>query len=145
MRRRANAPAPTCSASAAVEQAAERSHNTDGTSTGDKPLGQCRGWRPAGAGGCNDGYATDDIYFLEVCLYNQICENGGLRCTRTTRTTGLAAATSIVHHLPPASISCTGADLFKLEVGEFFVCDFSEERLDELERLLMEEPMDLWG
>ena len=43
---------------------------------GGKPLGQCRGWRPGGWGDCGDGYATDDIFFLEVCLYNQICRNG---------------------------------------------------------------------
>jgi hypothetical protein len=22
------------------------------------------------------GYTTDDIYYLEVCMFNQICENG---------------------------------------------------------------------
>ena len=27
------------------------------------------------AGGCDDGYATDDIFFLEVCLYTHICKN----------------------------------------------------------------------
>jgi len=42
----------------------------------DKPFGQCRGWRPNNVGPCSEGYATDDIYFLEVCLFNQICANG---------------------------------------------------------------------
>ena len=36
----------------------------------------------------------------------------------------------------------TGADLFNLEVGEFFVCDFDAARFDELERILMENPVD---
>ena len=59
----------------------------------DKPLGKCRGWR-AGDHECHDdpyngpfdgesekkrritGYATDSIFFLEVCMYSQICSNG---------------------------------------------------------------------
>jgi hypothetical protein len=41
-----------------------------------KPFGKCRGWRPPNvAGSCDDGYATDDIFFLEVCLYTHICKN----------------------------------------------------------------------
>ena len=45
-------------------------------STG-KPLGHCRGWLPnqVPAGGVY-GFATDDVFYLEVCLYNQICSNG---------------------------------------------------------------------
>lgn len=45
-------------------------------STG-KPLGKCHGWVPPDrpTGGLY-GYATDDIFYLEVCLYNQICSNG---------------------------------------------------------------------
>ena len=56
---------------------------------GGKPLGQCRGWRPGGWGDCGYGYATDDIFFLEVCIYSWICENSAdlfrLRstCTRS--------------------------------------------------------------
>ena len=54
-----------------------RSPNSLDPSSREKPLGQCRGWRPGGAGNCmRDGYATDDIFFLEVCLFNQICSNG---------------------------------------------------------------------
>lgn len=42
-----------------------------------KPLGQCKGWVPGQrpAGGVY-GYATDDIFYLELCLLNQICRNG---------------------------------------------------------------------
>ncbi|KAL1498677.1 hypothetical protein AB1Y20_013989 [Prymnesium parvum] len=41
------------------------------------PLGRCSGWRPPDARtGCSDGYATDDIFYLEVCIFNQICSNG---------------------------------------------------------------------
>lgn len=43
--------------------------------TSSKPFGQCRGWRDT-RGGCEGGYATDDIFFLEVCVFNQICSNG---------------------------------------------------------------------
>ena len=25
---------------------------------------------------CQNNYATDDIFFLEVCMFNQICRNG---------------------------------------------------------------------
>jgi hypothetical protein len=39
-------------------------------------LGQCTGWVPSNPpSGGYYGYATDDIFFLEVCLYNEICEN----------------------------------------------------------------------
>ena len=41
---------------------------------GWKPFGKCGGWTPTGK--CDGGYATDDIFFLEVCLLNQICVNG---------------------------------------------------------------------
>jgi len=38
-------------------------------------LGHCSGWSPIDCQGQN-GYATDSIFFLEVCLYSQICANG---------------------------------------------------------------------
>ena len=47
----------------------------DPNPNGPKPFGQCRGWRPAGIGGCGTGYATDSIFYLEVCVFNQICSN----------------------------------------------------------------------
>ena len=45
--------------------------------SGHQPLDRCGGWVPPkvrrkGA----VGWANDDIYFLEVCLFNQICSNG---------------------------------------------------------------------
>jgi len=78
----------------------------------NRALWQCRGWRaPNAATGCDDGYATEDIYFLEVCLFSQLCENG--------------------------------EDLFTLDTRDFFVCEFSEARFDELARLLMTPPVDV--
>mgnify|MGYP006115740461 CR=1 FL=1 len=45
-----------------------------------KPFGRCSGYRDAQGGklggDCSDGYATDDIFFLETCIYSQICTNG---------------------------------------------------------------------
>jgi len=42
-----------------------------------KPLGQCKGWVPPERPSTGVyGYATDDIFYLEVCLFNQICTNG---------------------------------------------------------------------
>lgn len=41
-----------------------------------KPLGKCRGWLPPERPSEGYGYATDDIFFLEVCLFNQMCSNG---------------------------------------------------------------------
>ena len=40
-------------------------------------LGVCSGWVPphAPSGGIF-GYATDDIFYLESCLFSQICRNG---------------------------------------------------------------------
>ncbi|KAL1499574.1 hypothetical protein AB1Y20_011775 [Prymnesium parvum] len=75
-----------------------------------KMLGDCRGWRPEYVGkACGtDAYSTDDIYFLEVCMFSFICRNG--------------------------------ADVFKLNVDDFYVCDFDGEKFDELARLLKEPP-----
>ena len=45
-------------------------------------LGTCTGWLPnpgmPGQNGGNGpyGYANDDIFFLESCLYSQLCSNG---------------------------------------------------------------------
>jgi len=68
-------------------------------------LGQCRGWvpedRPAGF---VFGYATADIFYLEACLFSQICSN---------------------HE-----------ELFSLDVGQDFVCDFSIERFATLQQIL---------
>ena len=43
-------------------------------STG-KPLDECCGWVPNQVNGGVYGYATDDIFYLEVCIFNQICRN----------------------------------------------------------------------
>ena len=49
----------------------------DPTGSTGKPLGQCRGWTPPKRPESGVfGYATDDIFYLEVCLFNQICANG---------------------------------------------------------------------
>jgi len=71
-----------------------------------KPFGQCQGWVPdrPPTGGVY-GFATDDIFYLEVCLYSQLCENSD--------------------------------ELFKLEVGDEFVCKFADSRFEELRALLM--------
>jgi len=41
---------------------------------GPFPLGSCTSYAPRGCG--NTGYASGDIFYLEVCLYDQICKNG---------------------------------------------------------------------
>ena len=48
----------------------------DGSQRG-RPLGQCGGWTPQRRppGGVF-GYATEDIFYLEVCLFHHICSNG---------------------------------------------------------------------
>jgi hypothetical protein len=61
-----------------------------------RSLGVCQGFRSATAPPCEEGYATVDIYYLEVCLLNQICTNG--------------------------------PELFNLETGQFFVCEFDSAR-----------------
>lgn len=67
-------------------------------------LGHCSGWVPEGRP--RYGYATDDVFYLEVCTLNQICENG--------------------------------AELFDLNVGDPFRCQVSDERIRELQSLLLE-------
>jgi hypothetical protein len=74
-------------------------------STG-KPLGQCGGWfdprsRPRGGVW---GFATDDIFYLEVCLFHELCKNG--------------------------------KELFQLQSGERYRCDFNESAVQELRRIL---------
>ena len=51
------------------------------------------------------GYATDDIYYLETCIFSQVCRNSD--------------------------------ELFKLAVGDVFICDFSHEKFAELKELLL--------
>ena len=73
---------------------------------GDRPLNDCSGWTQV-VGGCRLGssFADDDIYFLEVCLFNQICRNRD--------------------------------ELFNVESGDDFECDFTVEGFRELQRLLL--------
>ena len=40
---------------------------------GPHPIGQCKGYHPAGCG--NIGYASSDIFYMESCLYSQVCKN----------------------------------------------------------------------
>lgn len=37
------------------------------------PIGSCTGYHPRGCG--TRGYASSDIYYLEVCIYSAICAN----------------------------------------------------------------------
>ena len=47
-------------------------------------LGVCSGWKPEQRPRQGYwGYATDDIFYLEVCVYNQICSNGHELFTRS--------------------------------------------------------------
>merc|ERR1711988_1717848 len=43
---------------------------------GVPPFGHCSGYQ---TGACNDweGFANDDIFYLEVCLFSQVCKNSG--------------------------------------------------------------------
>ena len=50
----------------------------DPSPVGSKPFGRCSGFREPEhpeLNGCDVGYATDDIFYLETCIYNQICDN----------------------------------------------------------------------
>ena len=40
---------------------------------GERPLAQCGGYSPQGCG--KHAYSNDDIFFLEVCFYSQVCAN----------------------------------------------------------------------
>ena len=68
-------------------------------------LGVCSGWVPNSRPSAGFyGYATDDIFYLEACLFNEICANK--------------------------------EELFALEVGEAFACEFYVEGFLELQKLL---------
>ena len=41
----------------------------------EKPLGQCGGWKPEAKPAGGYGYTLDDIFYLEVCLLNEVCTN----------------------------------------------------------------------
>ena len=41
--------------------------------SGDKPIGNCGGYTPAGCG--DEGYASSDIYYMEACVYSMMCKN----------------------------------------------------------------------
>ena len=92
-----------------------------------KPLGQCKGWVPSQrpAGGVY-GYATDDIFYLEICLLNQICTNGDqlfrLRageefvCAYSSqRFRDLQRMLLTTPEEDPSAKKCTGASLTKMK------------------------------
>jgi hypothetical protein len=58
--------------------------------------------------GCDDGFATDDVYYLEVCLFSFLCSNR--------------------------------EELFTIGTHDFFVCEFDDDKFDELQQLLLEPP-----
>ena len=41
--------------------------------TGERPIGSCTGYQPAGCG--SQGYASSDIFYLEVCILSAMCRN----------------------------------------------------------------------
>ena len=41
---------------------------------GYPPLGRCSGWTERGCNAERD-FANDDIFYLEVCLFSQVCRN----------------------------------------------------------------------
>jgi len=55
-------------------------------------IGACTGYSPAGCG--DQGYASYDIFFLEICMFSEFCSNG--------------------------------AELFQLNVGDFWHCELDE-------------------
>jgi len=40
-----------------------------------RPVGRCAGWKPDIPDG-GYGYTNDDIFYLEACLFDQLCTNG---------------------------------------------------------------------
>jgi hypothetical protein len=53
-------------------------------------------------------FATDDVYYLEVCLFSFLCSNR--------------------------------EELFTIGTHDFFVCEFDDDKFDELQQLLLEPP-----
>lgn len=41
--------------------------------SGDRPLGNCAGYAPAGCG--KQGYASSDIFYMEACIFDAVCAN----------------------------------------------------------------------
>lgn len=93
-----------------------------------KPLGQCKGWVPGQVpvGGVY-GYATDDIFYLEVCMLHQVCRNGDrLFNLRAGEEFECDYSTSKFRELqqmlltppeppPPEATVCHGAELTKVK------------------------------
>jgi len=72
--------------------------------SGFPQFGVCSGYTNKA---CDDwsGFANDDIYYLEVCLFAQVCENAD--------------------------------EMFRVEQGNPFYCDFSATGLEELRGWLL--------
>ena len=85
----------------------------------------------------DDGYATDSIFFLETCLVSQV--NRSARILRKTNTAAhvWGIRTHAVAQLPTSQLCLNGVEFWGLEVGQAFECEFSKERFDELEQLLL--------
>ena len=79
---------------------------------GARPVGKCGGWVPTkpppGSDGAGYGFASDDIFYIEVCLLSAVCSNS--------------------------------EEIFRVQRGERFDCDFSEEKFRELQAVLLQPP-----
>ena len=76
---------------------------------GSPPFGACSGFTDKHCDSQWDiGFANDDIYYLEICLYSQVCTNGH--------------------------------DLFSVDPGRAFVCEFSESGFRRIQQMLVEGP-----
>ena len=105
-----------------------------------KPVGRCCGWTPENMhprGGVF-GYATDDIFYLEAvscanphtASASRSVKDLGLSCRSLTRSYPLAQCLFTF-------ICSNGDDIFAVDVGESFKCDFSEDGFRELQELLL--------
>jgi len=51
-------------------------NSLDPKPSSSRPLGQCGGWKPDRPPPGGYGYANFDIFYLEACVFDQICTNG---------------------------------------------------------------------
>ena len=103
----------------------------------------CSGWVPSKKpeGGIY-GYATDDIFYLETCLYSQVSAIGlGLHRRHHLSPNTLPL---ILTPTPTANpnrvrnqVCANGRELFRLAAGESFKCHFKPALFRELQELLL--------
>ena len=109
---------------------------------GYPPFGRCSGYTDSA---CSDtvGFANDDIFYLEVCLFSQVCKKNELRFALFAAD-GAGPSKSIritrLWWCPRSrwQVCSNAAEMFDLDVGDRWVCQLGHAGFDRLKGWLLE-------